>query len=596
MQQPTNPIIQPDETTYDFHTPAFPYREPLFQPPRTEEQPPKLFQPQPHIDSITQPDETTDDNTPAYPEKDLPFLPPSKEESPPNPPPQQPSTNPLDPTTNNFDFGKTKDAPSKPTSHYSPISPEKKSKQRLIFRGPNEPDNLTPEPYNKSNNSDTIKSRNMDDHLHTLPPVGDFSDYQKGQRALTMLLQLPSFSGSPVTRFDRWIKLFENVVAMSNWNEEEKVNMLITKMTDKAHDILQNIMESYTENYDEIKHILHERFHGNETEDFYQKKFDSVERKPQETILDYAFRLKTIFQRAYPAKKGDSEEEEATRLQFLRLKFLQGLEPSLRNKIRHKPIKNFEELVAETQKYSIRMDADKDEKDKREFVNAVSNPCRPTDSPEIKQLVAAIEKQNDTVNAIASNLKNSNRPTEMPENNKPEANDHLQKLTEAMVNFLNSTAQNQNSQRKHYDKPTQNNFPYTNRPNAPNRSFRSAQNSQNRPNFSGNYQPNRYQSQNRPNFQPNFTNFPSNQHRPTTFSSQQTNPRPALPVLICNYCGFRGHTQENCRKLQHNMLESGKPPICYNCRGIGHMSRDCSAPPNQNRPNIPGPQQTQGNA
>ena len=87
---------------------------------------------------------------------------------------------------------------------------------------------------------------------------------------------------------------------MSNWSDEEKVNMLITKMTDRAHDILQNVLESYTVRYDNIKAILHERFHGSETEDYYQKKFDGSERKPQETVLDYAFRLKTIFQRAYP--------------------------------------------------------------------------------------------------------------------------------------------------------------------------------------------------------------------------------------------------------------------------------------------------------
>ena len=131
-------------------------------------------------------------------------------------------------------------------------------------------------------------------------PAGNLNDYQKGQRALTMLIQLPNFSGGPATRFDRWIKLFENIVAMSNWSDDEKVNMLITKMTDRAHDILQNVLESYTVRYDNIKAILHERFHGSETEDYYQKKFDGSERKPQETVLDYAFRLKTIFQRAYP--------------------------------------------------------------------------------------------------------------------------------------------------------------------------------------------------------------------------------------------------------------------------------------------------------
>ncbi|KAI9555901.1 hypothetical protein GHT06_018423 [Daphnia sinensis] len=78
-------------------------------------------------------------------------------------------------------------------------------------------------------------------------PIGDLQEFQKRQRAQTMLIQLQNFTGGPSTRFDRWIKLFENVVAMSNWNEKEKMNMLVTEMAGPAHDILQNILESVTQ-------------------------------------------------------------------------------------------------------------------------------------------------------------------------------------------------------------------------------------------------------------------------------------------------------------------------------------------------------------
>jgi hypothetical protein len=55
--------------------------------------------------------------------------------------------------------------------------------------------------------------------------LGDLNDLKKGNRALTMLLQLPNFSGGPKSiRFDRWIKLFDNIVAMSNWKDDETVN------------------------------------------------------------------------------------------------------------------------------------------------------------------------------------------------------------------------------------------------------------------------------------------------------------------------------------------------------------------------------------
>ena len=71
--------------------------------------------------------------------------------------------------------------------------------------------------------------------------VSDLAILYSGQCALTMLFQLPAFSGSPVVRFDRWIKQFESVTAMSDWDDDETILMLTTKMTDKANNILQNI-------------------------------------------------------------------------------------------------------------------------------------------------------------------------------------------------------------------------------------------------------------------------------------------------------------------------------------------------------------------
>ena len=50
----------------------------------------------------------------------------------------------------------------------------------------------------------------------------DIQGIHKGNRVVTMLLQLSSFSGGPSTmRFDRGIKLFDNIMAMSNWTDDE---------------------------------------------------------------------------------------------------------------------------------------------------------------------------------------------------------------------------------------------------------------------------------------------------------------------------------------------------------------------------------------
>jgi hypothetical protein len=45
-------------------------------------------------------------------------------------------------------------------------------------------------------------------------------------------------------RFDRRIKLFYNIVAMSNWFDEEFVNKLVKKLKGAANEMLQNILDS----------------------------------------------------------------------------------------------------------------------------------------------------------------------------------------------------------------------------------------------------------------------------------------------------------------------------------------------------------------
>jgi hypothetical protein len=170
------------------------------------------------------------------------------------------------------------------------------------------------------------------------------------------------------------------------------------------------------QDYIKIKALFQENFHGDEDADFYRDKFDEIQRKPKENISNYAFRLKIIYQRAYPSNKLETQEELASQLQFLRQKFLQGLESELQHKVRFKKVSTFEELVAVTQKYAKRVQLEQNDKDKKLFVNAVTNTQ--TDS----LLIQAIEKQNASINAIATSLKFGNKPTETTTYQKPSTN------------------------------------------------------------------------------------------------------------------------------------------------------------------------------
>ena len=373
----------------------------------------------------------------------------------------------------------------------------------------------------------------------------NFTDLHKGQRALTLLLQIPSFSGSPALRFDRWIKQFENVVNMSNWSDDEKVNMLTTKMTDKAYDIVQNIIESQTTTYNDIKNLLQDRFHGDETEDYHQKKFDNCERKPLESVLDFAFRLKTIFNRAYPPRPNETADEKAAKLKFLRQKFLQGLEINLRNKIKYKHLATFEDLVKEAQKYAIRLEADKDEQNKREFINAIESP--PSNLSDINQIKTIIT---ETFNAVASSLK-PNGSASKPPNTEFRSNQMSHPTTQGNRGHFNQTHQ---------------------RPFRPQNSYHSN------------------------SFCPrNQTNYPQTQQqfRPT-FNSQ----RPIRPNNIhCGYCGYAGHNQSKCFTLKrHQQSRTTEiPTTCANCNEKGHYALMCPRVTDHNRINIPNNPPSTGN-
>ncbi|KAI9562512.1 hypothetical protein GHT06_009954 [Daphnia sinensis] len=405
-------------------------------------------------------------------------------------------------------------------------------------------------------------------------PIRDLQELQKGQRAQTMLIQLQNFTGGPSTRFDRWIKLFENVVAMSNWNEKEKMNMLVTKMAGPAHDILQNILESVTQDYKEVKRLLQERFHGNENQDFFQNQLEEVKRHPGEAILDYGFRLKNIFEHGYPKGEEETKTDETTRLQMLRQKFLQGLDKTLRNKVRYKPFTTYEALVAETNKYALRLDGEKEEKDKREFINAVES-----NSTNI-EILKAIEKIPETINALATG---SRYPQKVPEKDgNPQrlaSAEQVDRLEKAVTRLIENSDRNTNRFSNNSNFRQANSYQTSNGYNQYKQNFNIPQNYNTPPPQFVSNSPSRYQINNPP---------------PRPFFTTQYPPR--SDMTTCHSCGMKGHVKRDCRKRQEQNTDIRQPIKCYSCQQIGHRANGCMNRQMQQKPNIPGPSHGQGNA
>jgi hypothetical protein len=149
---------------------------------------------------------------------------------------------------------------------------------------------------------------------------------------------------------------------------------------------------------------------------------------------------------------------------------LQGLEHELQHIVRYKKVFYFGEFVAVTQKYAKRVQLDQNNKDQKVFVNAVE-----ANDQKDSLIVQAIEKQNETIFAIATSLKMGNKPAEANVYNNSAQNSNfdnrLDRLNESIIklgglmqanmetnNSLNQSSVGQSNQQNHQSSAPRNNF------------------------------------------------------------------------------------------------------------------------------------------
>ena len=325
-------------------------------------------------------------------------------------------------------------------------------------------------------------------------------------------------------------------------------------MVGKAQSTMRYILHSGDYSYEVIRRKLIDHFHGDETRETSLKKFMKMKRKPGEKIYDFAIRLKERFKYAYPKEHGDETFEV-----ILKEKFIDGLDEKLQMKVKYKQYENFDDLVAAARKYSTRIEGlNSDTRDKHDFINAIHHVNMPP-NVEIVEIKNAIEKQIESVNAIATAMKQgmqdnvSALKNGMQENasGQNELASQMQEITKA-VSFLLAK-----DVKRHMQKKEQNNS--SGIPFSP---FVYKSDEQNQQYFNKCSQP----SSSLRRQQSHLTDF--NQQPRGTWQFDRD-------PISCYYCGEKGHTQNTCYALRRQKICTVQTRFCCLCRMVGHKSYQC---------------------
>ncbi|KZS19992.1 Uncharacterized protein APZ42_013435, partial [Daphnia magna] len=300
-----------------------------------------------------------------------------------------------------------------------------------------------------------------------------------------------------------------SIVDGSGWSNEKIIQMLRAKFTDRAFSVIQAILKENPDDYASIKESLLDHFHGDENADLYLQKFNKAKRKPGEKIVDYAHRLQETFKRAYPMGYG-----EKSFTVILIQKFIEGLDSKLQLKVKYKEFKDFNDLVASTRVYALRLEALETDRDKNEFIRKIDGSYESKDA-ELKEIKQNIIDQKELVTNAVANIHLGNRQVEEPKNKSDEIKNVFHELTQA-VKKLQFDAKDGVS--------------YTT--NAPFRKQISFQNPTFNREKNWNYSPSRFVSND--NTTQHFSRFPN---KPRNFTSSFSRPssdspyRPSQPLM-----------------------------------------------------------------
>ena len=119
-----------------------------------------------------------------------------------------------------------------------------------------------------------------------------------------------SFNGTGETSWEQWIIHFDNVAAVNNWSDADKLKWLKIRLTGRAQTAFQRLSAANQSEFKKAKDALEARFEPPSRKHRYQAELQVRRKRKTESWADFADDLRKLADKAYP----DLQEEARERL------------------------------------------------------------------------------------------------------------------------------------------------------------------------------------------------------------------------------------------------------------------------------------------
>ena len=291
-------------------------------------------------------------------------------------------------------------------------------------------------PGNADNDDDPLNNSFYHDTLDHISETSEMANQDiDNDLALALLQSVPVFNGDRDTAIDGWLNQITTIMDVTSWTDKQKLRVVASKLTGRPLDIFQNLSTGENPDLTEIITEFAKQI-SPALESFYVREFLEGKQKPGETVPDFAFRLKTLYNKAFP-----DEQNDAIKQARLKDHFVNGLDIFIRFKFQDCKDKyaTFDALVTAAYQADLAKKAKKEELSRTNYVNAITHP-----SSEMETLCEAIHKLTTNISAI--NEKQASTIEKLDKLTNPMQNRFSPKPYRGKTNFYRNNVDRRNYQ------------------------------------------------------------------------------------------------------------------------------------------------------